>query len=88
VYIVGIAFILVGISFMINKFVKIAGYLMAIMLLIFILFVHVPNFINRGSLEIRQLALISILKDLAIVGFAMHIAASAHHQKLPIEESD
>ena len=73
---------------MINKFVKIAGYLMAIMLLIFILFVHVPNSINGGSLEIRQLALISILKDLAIVGFAMHIAASAHHQKLPIEESD
>ncbi len=87
-YFVGAAFILVSISFLTNKMVKISGYLLAALLIIFILTIHVPNFLNAGDKEMRQMALINILKDTAIVGFAMHIAAGAHHQKLHLEESD
>jgi putative oxidoreductase len=87
-YIVGAAFILVGISFLTNQYVKFTGYLLAAMLVIFILTIHVPNFINAGDRDMRHLALINILKDLAIMGFALHIAAGAHHQHFHLEESD
>ena len=87
-YIVGVAFIIVGLSFLTNQFVKFTSYLLVIMLIIFILTIHVPNFMNSGDKEMRQVALISILKDTAIVGFALHIAAGAHHQHFHLEESD
>jgi hypothetical protein len=73
---------------MTNQYVKFTGYILAALLVIFILTIHLPNFLNAGALETRQLALISILKDLAIASFALHIAAGAHHQHFHLEESD
>lgn len=87
-YLVGGAFILVGISFITNRMVKLAAYLLAGMLLIFILIIHLPNFLYAGSSASRSLALVNLLKDTAIMGFALHIAAGAHHQKLHLEDSD
>jgi len=87
-YIVGGAFILVGISFLTNQYVKFTGYILAALLIIFILTIHVPNYIHSGTIETQQLALINILKDTAITGFALHIAAGAHHQHFHLEESD
>jgi len=87
-YFVGTAFILTGISFMTNQYVKFTGYILAALLVIFILTIHLPNFLNAGAMETRQLALISILKDLAIASFSLHIAAGAHHQHFHLEESD
>lgn len=77
IYIPGAAFILAAVSFITNKKVKLAGYLLAIMLLIFVLTIHVPNYLNGSSDEYRQLALINILKDTAIAAFALHIAANS-----------
>ena len=88
VYFVGAAFILVALSFLTNKMVKVAGYLLATLLIIFILTIHLPNYMNANNPESKQMALINLLKDTAIVGFALHIAAGAHHQKLHLEESD
>ena len=87
-YIAGGAFILVGLSFLTNQFVKVTGYILVAMLIIFILTIHLPNFQNAGDRDMRQLALINILKDTAIAGFAMHIAAGAHHQHLHFEQND
>ena len=87
-YVVGGAFILVGLSFLTNQYVKITSYLLVVMLVIFILTVHLPNYNNAGDKEMRQLALINILKDTAIAGFALHIAAGAHHQHFHLEDSD
>ena len=87
-YIVGGAFVLVGLSFLTNQYVKFTSYLLVVMLLIFILTIHVPNYQNAGDKEMRQLALINIMKDTAILGFALHIAAGAHHQHFHLEESD
>lgn len=87
-YIVGVAFILVGLSFITNQFVKITSYLLVVMVIIFILTIHVPNYNNAGDKEMRQMALINILKDTAIMCFALHIAAGAHHQHLHFEEND
>jgi putative oxidoreductase len=87
-YIVGAAFFLTGLSFLTNQYVKFTGYILAILLLVFILTIHVPNFLNAGDKEMRQFALINILKDTAILGFLLHIAAGAHHQHFHLEESD
>lgn len=77
IYIPGIAFILAAIAFLINKKVKLAAYLLAILLLIFVLTIHLPNFMNGSSDENRQMALISLLKDTALAAFALHIGANA-----------
>ncbi len=88
VYLTGTAFILVGVSFILNKFVKIASYGLAIMLLIFVVTIHIPNAMNAGDATFRQIALINVLKDTSIMCFALFIAATAHHQHLHFEESD
>jgi putative oxidoreductase len=85
---VGAAFILVALSFLTNRMVKLAGYLLAVLLIIFILSIHIPNYLNAGGKEEKQSALINLLKDTAIVGFALHIAAGAYQQKLHLENSD
>ncbi len=88
VYFVGAAFILVGISFMLNRMVKLAAYLLALLLFIFIIFIHIPNYLDAGNSETRSMALMNLLKDTAIAGFALHIAAGAYQQKLHLEDSD
>ena len=79
VYIPGAAFILAAVAFLTNRLVKLAGYLLAILLFIFVLTIHLPNFLQGSSDEYRQLALINLLKDTAIAAFAMHIASNAHN---------
>lgn len=54
----------------------------------FILTLHVPNYLNAGDKEMKAMAFVNLLKDTAIAGFALHIAAGAHHQKLHMEQSD
>ncbi len=88
VYLTGTAFILVGVSFILNRFVKIASYVLAFMLFIFVVTIHIPNAMNAGDATFRQIALISVLKDTAIMCFALFIAGTAHHQHLHFEESD
>jgi hypothetical protein len=56
------------------------------MLGLFIVGIHLPNYLNSGDEEMRHLALMNMLKDTALTGFSMHIAAGAHHQHLHIEE--
>ena len=103
VYVVGIACILVAISFIINRLVKITAYLLALLLFSFVFGVHLPNYLNTGDPEYRQLAFLNVLKDTALAAFALYIASNARHQRVleettideevkksehPIEESD
>ena len=77
VYVVGASFILAALAFITNKFVKLAGYLLALLLIIFVLMVHLPNYNQSGDPEMRLNAFVSILKDTALAAFALHIAGSA-----------
>lgn len=77
VYIVGIAFILAAIAFIVNRQARLAGYLLAALLIIFVLTIHLPNYMNAGEAEMRHMALISLLKDTALAAFALHIGANA-----------
>ncbi len=79
VYFTGLAFIMAGIAFILHKKVKIAGYLLAFLLMIFVITIHLPNFLNAGDGEMKQMSLISILKDTAIAAFALYIASNANN---------
>ncbi|MBS1746724.1 MAG: DoxX family protein [Bacteroidetes bacterium] len=77
VYIPGAAFVLAAIAFLTNKMVKTAAYLLAVLLFIFVLTIHLPNFLNGSDFENRQFAFINLLKDTAIAAFALHIASNS-----------
>lgn len=87
VYIVGAAFILAAISFMTNKLVKVAAYLLALLLFSFVLFIHLPNFLDTADPELSRMSLTNVLKDSALGAFALYIASNARHQRI-LEETD
>ena len=86
VYFVGVAFILAAIAFITNRFVALAGYLLAALLLVFIVTIHWPNFRNASSVENSQQTLANMLKDLAIAAFALYVASNARHQRVNIAD--
>lgn len=77
VYFVGAAFILASVAFIINKQVKLAAYLLAALLLIFVVAIHLPNYMHSGDVDMKQMAFTNLLKDTALAAFALHIAGSA-----------
>lgn len=79
VYLVGIAFILTGIAFIAHKFVNIAGYLLAVLLIIFVLLVHLPNYLNAADADMKSMAFVNLLKDTALAAFAMYIGSEARN---------
>ena len=86
VYFVGAAFILAGLAFIINRFVSLAGYLLAALLFIFVVTIHWPNYRQGGTKEMRQIALVNLLKDTALAAFAVYVAVNAKHQRLNTDE--
>lgn len=83
VYLVGIAFILTALSFILNRYVMFAGYFLALLLILFVVLIHIPNHLNSGDYLMRENAFVNALKDTAIAAFALYIGSSAKHQRLP-----
>lgn len=69
IYITGAGFILAGIAFLAHRFVRIAALLLAALLIIFVLFIHLPGLSNGN-----QMAMVNLLKDTALAGAALMIA--------------
>ncbi len=69
VYLTGLALIAAGVSFLINKYVKIAGLLLAIMLLIFVLTIHLPS-VAGGN----QQSMSALLKDFGLMAAALMVS--------------
>jgi uncharacterized membrane protein YphA (DoxX/SURF4 family) len=69
VYFTGVAMIAAGVSFVINRYAKLAGLLLAVLLLIYVVTIHVPGVID-GS----QQAMSSLLKDVALTGGALLVS--------------
>ena len=86
VYFVGAAFILAALSFIINRYVSLAGYLLAGMLFLFVILVHWPNYSQAGDMEMKRLAFSNLLKDTAIAAFALYIGSNSRHQKMNIAD--
>jgi len=79
VYVVGVAFILAAIAFITHRMIKVTGYLLALLLLIFVLTVHLPNYLHSGDMELKQGAFVNLLKDTAIAAFALYIASTTRN---------
>lgn len=77
VYLTGGAFILTALSFLSHKKVRLAAILLVIMLALFAFTIHLPNYLYAGDKDLQQVALINMLKDLALSAFALHIASNA-----------
>lgn len=87
VYVVGTAFILAAVSFMLNIWVRTAAYLLALMLLIFVFTIHLPNYFDTADKDYQQQSMMNFLKDLSLAAFALYIASNARHQKVLEETS-
>ena len=79
VYLVGVAFILAGIAFIAHKKVMLAGYMLALLLIIFVLIIHLPNYLHAGDNDMRAMAFVNLLKDTALAAFALYIGSEARN---------
>lgn len=76
IYFTGAAMVAAGIAFCIGKPARIAGYLLALLLIIYIIAVHIPSYMS-GRLDASS----NILKDLGLAAAAIIIANIAPEKK-------
>jgi uncharacterized membrane protein len=69
VYVTGVCLILASLSIIIGKYTRIACYLLAALLLVFVLTIHLPHLMGGD-----QMAMGSVLKDTAMAAGALLIA--------------
>ena len=72
VYVTGLALIAAAVSIIIGKMDKLASVLLALMLLIFVFSIHLP-----GVMGGNEMAMPSLLKDVALAGGALMYASMA-----------
>ena len=72
VYLTGVALIAAGVAIVINKMARLAALLLAVLLLIFVLTIHLP-----GAIAGEQMAMSSMLKDIALMAGALLIAGTS-----------
>lgn len=77
IYITGIALILAAIAFILHKQVRLAGYLLALLLVVITISFHIPNYLNAGDPDLKTASFIDILQNLSMAAFAMYIASNA-----------
>lgn len=76
VYLTGLALVLAGVSIIINKMTQLACLLLGLLLFLFIIGIHVPAMMNAANEMALQMSMVSILKDLALMGAALSYAKS------------
>jgi uncharacterized membrane protein len=74
VYITGLGLAAAGLSFILEKMMKLAGYLLAVMLLLFVVLIHAQNIGTDNS------AIASILKDLGLAMGSILIANASEDE--------
>jgi uncharacterized membrane protein len=71
VYLTGVALVAAAVAIITDKMAKLAGVLLAVLLLVFVLAVHL-----KGAVAGDQVATASLLKDIAIAGGALVFAGT------------
>jgi uncharacterized membrane protein len=74
VYISGAGFLLAAFAFIIDRYAKVAGYLLALLLLIIVFSVDVPGIVHSTNVHIKMLYVTTALKDAALAMAAILIA--------------
>jgi putative oxidoreductase len=71
ILLVGFALIVASVSIIMNKYIKIACYSLAFLLLLFIITIHIPNILVTSN---SAVGMIELMKDLSLMGGAIMIA--------------
>jgi putative oxidoreductase len=71
ILLVGFAMIAASISIIFNRYIKIACYSLAFLLLLFILTIHIPHILTAAN---STVGMIELMKDLSLMGGALMIA--------------
>ncbi|MEO6949237.1 MAG: hypothetical protein ABI123_06385 [Ginsengibacter sp.] len=79
VYLSGVGLLLGSVAFIIDRFAKPFGYLIAFILLVIVLTVHIPGIIQEHSLPVKMLFLTNGLKDTAMAMGAIIIGNLSRH---------
>jgi putative oxidoreductase len=74
VYLTGICFLLAAIAFIVNRYAKVAGYLLALLLLIIICTIHLPGMMNAADDGSKMMFTTMAVKDLGLAMGAIIIA--------------
>lgn len=74
VMLTGLIFILTSLGLLLKRWMKWSGKILALQLLIIVLTMHLPNL---GDPELGQLAMVSLLKDVALIGGALLLAGAS-----------
>ena len=69
IYLTGLGLLLSGVSILIKKYDYWSSFLLAVLLLSFVLTIHLPGIIEGG--EMAQMYMTNLLKDLALAGGAL-----------------
>ncbi|MGI8952757.1 MAG: hypothetical protein ACR2FN_14370 [Chitinophagaceae bacterium] len=80
VYVVGAALILAAIAFFINQQIRLAGYLLSLMLIIFALAIHLRGYFELGDKEMQSVSFMNMLKDLGLAFCVLYIASTADRE--------
>lgn len=82
VYLSGAGFLLAAVAFIIDRYAKIAGYLLAVLLLLIVFSVDVPGIVHARSTPIKMLYITNMLKDAALAMAAVLIADISRERTL------
>jgi len=77
IYLTGVALLAAALSILINKKMKLATLLLAIMLVIFALSMHLPNMIGGADEMTKMMGMSSFFKDMGLAGGALFISSTA-----------
>lgn len=78
-YLSGGALLLAAISFIIDRFARLAGYLLALLLLMIVFVIDIPGAIQAREHALRSLFITNALKDVALAMAAMIIGNLSKH---------
>lgn len=75
VYITGAALTLAAIAFIIGVKIRLAGYLLGLLLLIIVLTIHLPGVLKAADVNAQMYSMTMIVKDLGLSAAAFYIGS-------------
>jgi len=78
-YLSGVALILAAVSFIIDRFARLAGYLLALLLLVIVFAIDIPGALRAQEHVVRSLFITNALKDIGLAMASIVIGNLSKH---------
>lgn len=78
VYIMGLVLMLTAVSILLNRQVKLASYVLALLLVTFALAIHLQGYLSLSDKQLKALSFLNMIQDLALACCVLYIGATAH----------